>query len=1162
MDAPQISQPHQPQAGPRIDPAEVVSRRATPTDPTTQRPGPAHDQTLPRRADSSRPSTPPADSPADSEESPQPRRPSGRRPTKPTKPVTRQRPPSEPTPSYPNSALPPTQPRLDPTQPMGTTTPARSWWRVFIRTLSTLSVLTILGLTVGLSVGVITYFWIAAQLPPANELKTRAAQFATTQIVDREGNLLWEIIDPTGGRRTNVSLNQISPHLVDATVATEDRNFFINVGVDPIAIVRAVYYNYSEGEIVSGGSTITQQLARNVLLPAERTERTYTRKIREAVLAVEVSRRYTKQEILEIYLNQIYYGSLAYGIEAASQTYFGKSASELSLAEASLIAGIPQSPAVYDPYTNFEAAKNRQANVLRLMVEANYITAEEAQAAFETELQFLPLNFPLNAPHFVTYIRQELERIVPPEYIYQAGLRVQTTLDPHLQQIAEAEVAQHLTQLASYDATNGALVAVDTQTGEILAMVGSRDFEDEAISGQVNMALTPRQVGSTMKPLVYLAAFEKLGWTPSTLLMDVPVEYPDGAGGVYRPRNYDDKFHGPVLLRPALANSFNIPAVKALEQVGVPSLLEMAERLGISSLNRLDYGLALALGSGEVSLLEMTSTYQAMANRGTWLPPTGILQITDSLGRVIEPAHPPARRVLSPQHAYLMTHILADNEARAQTFGRNSYLRLSRPAAVKTGTTNDFRDNWTIGYTPEIVAGVWVGNADNRPMNNISGVDGAGPIWHNFMEQAHIGLPPQDFVRPPEIIELEICADSGTRPSPVCPKRRREMFYQAQPPLGPDHDIHQLIKIDRGSGLLANELCSDNVEERYYQVFPPDGREWAARQGIPQPPENYCPAANILAEITYPLDGASVRDTVTLAGSAIAADFAHYQVEMGGGTNPQQFMVVHGPVQQLIQNGPLGVFDTTEVDNGPYTLRLRVFNRYGNNQEARVRVLVQNDPPTPTVTPTEETFIIPPTNTPTPRPTSTNTPQPQAPVIEYFTLSADEVVAGSEVTLAWNIRGNTTDIQLSGSPNLPPLFNLQPSGELSFSRNESTTFMLLAYNGGLESRATLHLRVVQPTLLPPTLTPTPIVEPTIGPTATPIVEPTVGPTATPTATVIPATPTATLIPPTPTETVTLEAPATETPTMTPIPTDEFSMEEIQNMEIITVTPTITETTSP
>jgi 1A family penicillin-binding protein len=868
-----------------------------------------------------------------------------------------------------------------------------NWGRLIWRTLLYTMVGTFLVLVLALAASVVGYAWLASELPPPEELQTRQFRFETTSIYDRNGSLLLEIIDPNFGRRTYVPLNNIDPDVINATIATEDRFFYQHVGVDPVAIGRAVYYNVSEGRIVSGGSTITQQLVRNVLFDAdERNDLTLMRKIREAVLAVELYRQYPKNKILEIYLNQIYYGNLAYGIEAASQTYFGQSAGNLSIAQAALLAGLPQSPAYYDPFMNPEAARLRQIVVIDLMLEAGYLSPAQAAAAKAEDVigQLTPSGLAFEAPHFINFVRAELETIFPPDLIYQAGLRVETTLDSRLQTVAEDEVARQVDALAARNVTNGALVAIRPQTGEILALVGSKDFRDERISGQINMALAPRQPGSSIKPLTYLAAFER-GWTPSTLLMDVPVEYPDGLGGVYRPNNYDDKFHGPVSLRLALANSYNVPAVKTLDFIGIAALKEMAARLGITTLSRDDYGLALTLGGGEVPLAEMTAAYQALANGGVRLRPVSILRVSDKFGNVIYEFHPEVgQRVLKADHAYLISHVLADNEARSISFGPNSNLRLSRPAAAKTGTTNDFRDNWTIGYTPDLVTGVWVGNADYTPMQGVSGLSGAGPIWQNFMERAHEGWPVRDFIRPPSIVEIEVCADSGTIPSEVCPERRREVFSRDQSPLGPEYDIHQLIDIDLNTGLRANEFCRLNVETRYYRVYPPDGRQWAEANGFPQPPAAFCPSTAIEAIITSPADGATVKGMVTLEGRALAADFSHYQLELGVGTGPQAFAPIVGPVRQLVEGGPLATLDTRQVPNGPYTVRLVVFDSSGGALESRIRLLVDNDPtPTPsptstatvtaTPTPTASATPLPtetPTEAPTPVPVETDTPTP------------------------------------------------------------------------------------------------------------------------------------------------------------------------------------------
>ncbi len=826
--------------------------------------------------------------------------------------------------------------------------------------------------------GVTGYVMIAAQLPPAEEMRLRSLQFATTQILDRNGKLLWEIIDPTGGRRVDVTLDQISPAMVEATIATEDRYFYLNVGVDPIAITRAVYDNLSERQIVSGASTITQQLARNIFLePQERTEKSFLRKLREAVLAVEISRRYTKTQILEVYFNQIYYGNLAYGVEAAAQTYFGKPARDLTLPEAAMLAGLPQSPATLDPYLNPEGAKARQQIVLGLMVEAGYLTSGEADQAAATPLTFRDPQFPLEAPHFVGMVREELERIIPPAYLYQAGLRVYTTLDSDIQTAAEIAVRERVEALAGHQVTNGALVTLEAKTGQILALVGSKDFRDSTIEGQVNMVTSLRQPASTIKPLLYLTAFERLGWTPSTLLMDVPVEYPDEFGNIYRPTNRDHQFYGPVTIRTALANSLNIPAVKTLEQLGISSLKDTATRLGISSLKGDDYGLSLALGSGEVSLLEMTGAYQALANEGIQLKPTSILKITDSFDREIFPDRPQPRRVINEAHAYLISHILSDREARMEEFDPDQLLTLSRPAAVKTGTTNDWRDSWTIGYTPDFVTGVWVGNANNEPMQAIDGLTGAGTIWHRFMEEILQDEPLREFPRPPTITELEVCADTGTLPSAVCPETRSEIFFRDQPPLGPEHDLHQLVEIDRATNLRVNEFCRANIVEKYYLVLPPEARAWATSHGLEQPPLEFCPSSNLRARIAAPIDNVSVRGTINIEGLMIAPPISYYQLELGTGTNPEKFIVIQSRTYELARRRQLlGTFDTTQVENGPYTLRLVVSDQIGGSTDDRVRILIDNPSdaiqlrrpvttPPATVTPTPDPNR-PPTSTPVP----------------------------------------------------------------------------------------------------------------------------------------------------------------------------------------------------
>jgi 1A family penicillin-binding protein len=857
----------------------------------------------------------------------------------------------------------------------------------------------------------IAYASVAAQLPSPEQLRDNQTAFVSSKILDSEGNLLYEVTDPQGGRRTYVNLAKISPYLIDATVATEDREFWHHPGFDPVAILRAIYYNFSEGEIVSGASTITQQLARNVLMtPEERVQQTAERKIKEAILAAELNRTYTKEEILEIYLNESYYGNLAYGIQAASETYFGVDAADLTLAQASFLAGLPQSPATYDPFGGGrDAALARHQAVLGLMVEDGYISeAEAALAAAEIhnyEFQVPKIDLSI-APHFVVYTRQVVEADYGPDVLYRnqegKSLRIYTTLDPQLQRMAEQAVRDGVAGLADRNATNGALVAVDPENGHILAMVGSVDFNNEAIDGQVNVALRCRQPGSSIKPFTYLAAFEH-GWTPSTLLWDLETEYPDGAGRPpYVPVNYDEKYHGPMLVRDALANSYNVPAVETLQFVGVDGLLEMAGRLGVDSLVHPElycpdypydypptYGLALTLGGGEAKLLEMTGGFAVLANNGERLPPTPILRIEDSEGNVLQDnAAREGEQVVSPQHAYLITDILSDNPARCRAFSCPSILELSRPAAAKTGTTNDFRDAWTIGYTPDLVVGVWVGNSDNSSMINLPGAAGAGPIWHSFMESAHEGLPVRDFVRPPGVVEYEICTNSGARPSEYCPERKVEIFVEGQPPLSEEHDWYQMVQMDNFTRLRANELCQDQVVEELMVVIDDErGREWAQAHPeyfdeLPLAPTEFCTDATNRPElaIAQPGEGSEVHGVVQVFGTVQVPNFSHYEVLYGVGDDPIGWGFVSGPHKTQVRDGLLTEWDTGHLATGPYTLRVNAFDKEMHSVEVRVHVDVLHPTEKPSSTPV-------PTETPSPVPTltPTGTPVPTTPFLPTAT---------------------------------------------------------------------------------------------------------------------------------------------------------------------------------
>ena len=706
----------------------------------------------------------------------------------------------------------------------------------------------LLGLVAIFSACVAFYAWVFAGLPDVDEIENRLA-LPSTRIFDRQGRLLYQIADPQTGLNQQISRTDVPDCLIQATLATEDANFYQHPGVDWQGIARAVWINLRGGEVVAGGSTITQQVARNLLLdPQQRAERTLRRKLRESVLALQLTRHYSRDDILMLYLNQTYYGNLAYGVGAAAHAYFGKGVAELTLAECAMLAGLPQAPSLYDPLTNPAAAKARQRVVLDLMVRHGFLTQAAADQAYAEPLQFAATPFPIEAPHFVTAVWTQLQRDFP-DQLREGGLEVITTLDLSWQHAAEDAARRHLARLNDppsgeppHNAHNAALVALDPYTGQVLAMLGSPDYFDERIDGAVNVALAPRQPGSALKPFTYAAAFDPQRpdpWTPATMILDVRTPFVTRRLESYTPANFGLVEHGPVLVREALASSYNIPAVVALEHVGVDTLIHLLTSLGISTLsdpNR--YDLSLTLGGGEVRLLELTAVYAALANGGYRVTPALILEVRDRSGNVLYERQPPVwdTPVLDPRVTFLITDILSDNEARIPSFGPASALNIGRPAAAKTGTTTDFRDNWTIGYTPNLVVGVWVGNADNTPMVEVSGISGAGPIWHEFMRQVLRGQPELTFPVPAGVVRAEVCATSGLLPTPYCPHTRWEWFIEGTVPTRPDN-LYQPFVIDRRTGLLADtNTPPQDREERVYLVLPPEAREWALRQGIPLPP--------------------------------------------------------------------------------------------------------------------------------------------------------------------------------------------------------------------------------------------------------------------------------------------------------------------------------------
>jgi penicillin-binding protein 1C len=876
---------------------------------------------------------------------------------------------------------------------------------------------------------VFQYFSIASSLPEVGSLKDKASQFETTRIYDRRGNLLYEMLDPNAGRRTYVPLDKISPYLIAATLATEDKEYYNHPGFDPFAIGRALLANYVSGEIVSGASTITQQLARTLLLTQqERFEQSYQRKAREIVLAAEITRQYSKEEILELYLNENYYGNVAYGIEAGAETYFNKTADQLTLSESAFLAGLPQAPAVYDVFTNREATYKRFIDVLGLIVAASqekgciFIsntvqpvcvdaqTAAEAAISLE-DYQFTRRENTMRYPHWVNFIRSQLEEQYGAQTIYRSGFQVYTTLDPELQDYAEQVVREQIFRLAANKVSDGALVAIEPSSGEILAMVGSADFYNEEIDGQVNMAVSPRQPGSSIKPLTYLAAFEK-GWTPATLIWDVPSEFPPS--GIesdpmppYIPENYDKRFHGPVTVRSALANSYNIPAVKTLNFVRIyddpitpeeDGFINFAKRMGIETLDREDYGLSLTLGGGDVSLLALTRAFSIIANNGVKVPSNGITRITDYSGQVVfETQNSIGDQILRPEHAYLMSSILSDNEARSPMFGYESVLALPFPAAAKTGTTNDFRDNWTLGYTPELAVGVWVGNADYSPMEDTTGLSGAAPIWSEFMRyavQKRTDGNFSNFYRPAGIEEKVICSVSGAEPSDNCPEQRTEIFAAGQPPLNREDDLWKNVAIDTWTGLLASDACQDYVRSKpTLNVTDPwaikwikeddKGREWAEEMGFGDSvyftPTVHCAATDPHPMILFP--GLSEDQTITSNPQDIyvvaKADdqFRDFRLEFGYGDDPEEWTGLMESDTSYEQPERVHIWDLSHAEEGNVTLRVVMNSTEDRYAEKRLHLKLAVPTVTPTITPTFE-----PTATATLEPTATSTETPTVPL--------------------------------------------------------------------------------------------------------------------------------------------------------------------------------------
>ncbi len=592
-------------------------------------------------------------------------------------------------------------------------------------------------------------FVFAQNLPNPKELTSRdIAQ--TTKIYDRNGNLLFQIY--ANENRTLVPLEKIPRNLIYATISIEDKDFYSNPGFDVKAITRAAISNLS-GEPLQGGSTITQQLIKSSLLTPEVT---ISRKVKEIILAFWAERIYTKDQVLEMYFNQVPYGGTSWGVQAASEVYFGKDVSDLTLAESAFLAGMTRAPSIYTPYGSTPNLwKSRQEEVLKRMHQLGYITKEQREDALKEELAFQAVLSPISSPHFVMYVRDLLVRKYGLAMVEKGGLKVITTLDGNIQEMAENVVSEEITNHSIYNISNGAALITNPKNGDVLGMVGSRDYDDPN-GGKVNLTTALRQPGSSIKPVTYSAALTK-GFTAATIIDDSPVTYRSQGAPSYSPVNYDGQFHGRVPLRLALANSFNIPAVKTLDKIGVSAMVNLGKQMGISSWKEPDqYGLSITLGAAEVRMIDMAEVYGTLSNLGEQVDVDPILKITDYKGNIIQEKKEVGKQVLPQGVAFIVSDILSDNKSRAMEFGVNSALNIpGKTVSVKTGTTDNKRDNWTIGYTPEVLVATWVGNNDNSPMSQTlaSGITGAAPIWNRIMSDLLKNKPDLKQKIPSDIVQ-------------------------------------------------------------------------------------------------------------------------------------------------------------------------------------------------------------------------------------------------------------------------------------------------------------------------------------------------------------------------------------------------------------------------
>lgn len=829
-------------------------------------------------------------------------------------------------------------------------------------------------------------------------------QFQTARIYAADGSLIAELVSQNAGARTVVPLENISPFLIHAVVATENERYYEDPGFDPIAIARAMIQNLTAGEIESGASTITQQVARNLVL--RDSSITAERKLQEIVIASAIAQQFDKNFILELYLNETFFGNQSYGVEAAAEFYFSNTAQDLDIAQSAMLAGLIQAPAAYDPVINREASFARMNVVLDRMARTGCLQFQHAPylntpfcvspgdlttgstvlAKAQVEARnYTPRTYTVEYPHFVNYIQAQIEQNFGTAEMFQRGFNIYTTLIPRVQDTAQTSLTQQVNAAAGLGVNTGAVLVSDPATGAIWAMVGSPDFNNIEIDGQVNNVFTWQQPGSSIKLVEYTAALEGVSvngfqqyMTPATVLWDVPTTW--NTVPPYSPTNFNGRFNGPVTLRTALASSLNIPAVKVYEFIGADRFIDTAQRLGLRFLETAQFGLSTALGADDVRLYDHVQAYSTIANNGVRVPLYAITRITDAGGRDIPvPQRPQPSQTIQPQIAFLMQNILSDNDSRQLGFGINNGLTLPEYpnlVAAKTGTSNDNRDLWTMGFTRNVVVGVWIGRHDNGPTR--AGTDSTAiPVWNAVMRAALAGTTPAPFQPPQGIAQAQVCADTGTlfdaALNPRCSQVRTEIFVQTQPPPTADQGfVVNNVPVDSWTGLRANQYCQDNVvngtavtiadPSAVAWLSSPAGAGTAQRLGIPVPvPASLgeCQPGQQLpvALITSPAAGQPVQGTVAVTGTITAGDFNRYQLELAP-ANTESWALIAGPFGGQVTNGQLATFDSTRVPNGEYRLRLAAFSNTGGFVYRIVNVVVSNPTPTPSPTP------LPPTPTP------------------------------------------------------------------------------------------------------------------------------------------------------------------------------------------------------